>query len=270
MMVGEDWQKTERWQTAPPGKTVLSVRHLSRGNVVRDVSFDLHEGEVVGIAGLLGSGRTELVRAIFGLDPFDAGEIVVGGHGVDRPAPGLMKRHGMALTPEDRQRQGLVMIFSVRRNLTLACLKRIGVRGVLRMPREQALAREMVERLDIKTAGLDVIARTLSGGNQQKVVIGNWLNTQPQILIMDEPTRGIDIQAKEQIISLVRRLAAGGMAVLFISSELEEVLNVTDRILVMVHGRVITELARDEANLDQLLALVMEDSDNVSGIGCDH
>jgi ribose transport system ATP-binding protein len=270
MMVGEDWQKTERWETAPPGKTVLSVRHLSRENAVRDVSFDLHEGEVLGIAGLLGSGRTELVRAIFGLDPFDAGEIVVGGRRINRPAPRLLKRHGVALTPEDRQRQGLVMIFSVRRNLTLACLKRIGVRGVLRMPREQALAREMVERLDIKTSGLDVIARTLSGGNQQKVVIGNWLNTQPKILIMDEPTRGIDIQAKEQIISLVRRLAADGMAVLFISSELEEVLNVTDRILIMVHGRVVTELARDETNLDQLLALVMEDSNNGSGIGCDH
>ena len=171
-----------------------------------------------------------------------------------------MKAHGLALTPEDRKRQGLVLGFSVQDNLTLASFNRFSVQGVLQLGRRTELAREMVASLDIKTPGLGVATRTLSGGNQQKVVVGNWLNTLPEVLLMDEPTRGIDIQAKEQIFSLVRDLARRGLAVVFISSEIEEVLDVADRILIMNQGRISGEVKPDQTNLENLLAMVMEES----------
>jgi ABC-type sugar transport system ATPase subunit len=166
----------------------------------------------------------------------------------------------VGLTPEDRKRQGLVLLFSVQDNLTLASLKRFSIQGVLQRSRGTALAREMVKSLDIKTPGLGVATSTLSGGNQQKVVVGNWLNTLPEILLMDEPTRGIDIQAKEQIFHLVRDLASQGLAVLFISSEIEEVLDVADRILVMNQGYITGEVKPEEIDLEELLARVMEET----------
>jgi ribose transport system ATP-binding protein len=170
-----------------------------------------------------------------------------------------MKALGVGLTPEDRKRQGLVLPFSVRQNLVLASLHRISLRGILQPRREQSLAEQMVQNLQIKTPGVGVATRTLSGGNQQKVVIGNWLNTLPEVLLMDEPTRGIDIQAKEQIFYLVRDLAANGMAVVFISSEIEEVLDVSDRILIMNLGHITGEVKPSEVDLERLLELVMEE-----------
>ena len=215
---------------------------------------------MLGIAGLLGSGRTELVRAIFGLDKLDSGEVFVKGDLVANPTPVRMKARRIALTPEDRKRQGLVLPFAVQDNLTLASMNRFSVRGVLNRGRGSALAREMVNSLGIKTPGLGVPTTTLSGGNQQKVVVGNWLNTLPEVLLMDEPTRGIDIQAKEQIFTLVRNLARQGLAVLFISSEIEEVLDVADRILIMNQGRITGEVKPDEIGLEELLARVMEET----------
>ena len=259
MMIGADWQRTDWGAGGEVGEVKLSVRNLTRDGLLRDVSFDLRAGEVLGIAGLLGSGRTELVRAIFGRDPVDGGEIQVNGKKVAHPSPVTMKARGVGLTPEDRKRQGLVLPFSVQENLTLACLNRISVQGVLQKQRERALAREMVDSLGIKTPSLGVLTGTLSGGNQQKVVVGNWLNTLPSVLLMDEPTRGIDIQAKEQIFSLVRDLARRGIAVLFISSEVEEVLDVSDRILIMNRGRITGEVMRDAVNVEKLLEMVMEE-----------
>jgi ribose transport system ATP-binding protein len=215
---------------------------------------------VLGIAGLLGSGRTELLRAIFGLDAVDSGEVLVKGKRVEQPSPISMKASGVALTPEDRKRQGLVLNFTVQDNLTLASLNRFSVQGILQLARGAGLAREMVDSLDIKTPSLTVASRTLSGGNQQKVVVGNWLNTQPDVLLMDEPTRGIDIQAKEQIFSLVRDLARRGLAVVFISSEIEEVLDVADRILIMNQGRITGEVKPEATDLSRLLAMVMEET----------
>jgi ribose transport system ATP-binding protein len=252
MMIGADWQRTDWGAGGEVGEVKLSVRNLSRDGLLRDVSFDLRAGEVLGVAGLLGSGRTELVRAIFGRDPVDSGEIQVNGETVAHPSPTTMKALGVGLTPEDRKRQGLVLSFSVQDNLTLACMNRISVQGVLQKQRERALAREMVDSLGIKTPSLGVLTGTLSGGNQQKVVVGNWL-------LMDEPTRGIDIQAKEQIFSLVRELARRGIAVLFISSEVEEVLDVSDRILIMNRGRITGEVMRDAVNVEKLLEMVMEE-----------
>ena len=260
MMIGADWQRTEWGQRGQPGEVKLAVRGLNRQDLLHDVSFELRGGEVLGIAGLLGSGRTELVRAIFGLDKMDSGEVYVKGELVRDPTPLSMKAHGLGLTPEDRKRQGLVLLFAVQDNLTLASLNRFSIQGVLQRSRGTALAREMVKSLDIKTPGLGVATSTLSGGNQQKVVVGNWLNTLPEILLMDEPTRGIDIQAKEQIFHLVRDLASQGLAVLFISSEIEEVLDVADRILVMNQGYITGEVRPEEIDLEELLARVMEET----------
>lgn len=173
-----------------------------------------------------------------------------------------MKALGVGLTPEDRKRQGLVLPFTLQDNLTLASLARVSISGVLQRLRERALAQEMVDSLDIKTPGLRAPTITLSGGNQQKVVIGNWLNTQPDVLLMDEPTRGIDIHAKEQIFRLVRELAQRGIAVLFISSEVEEVLDVADRILIMNQGRITGETMPDAVDVEGLMTLVMEEIDD--------
>jgi ribose transport system ATP-binding protein len=262
MMIGVDWQRSEHVREREVGDVKLSVRNLNREGILHNLSFDLYGGEVLGIAGLLGSGRTELLRAIFGLDPIDSGEIYVGGRLIEHPSPITMKDHGVGLTPEDRRRQGLVMPFPVRQSLTLASLDRASDRGILRSRRERALAQEMVDNLQIVTASLEVKTETLSGGNQQKVVIGNWLNTLPDVLIMDEPTRGIDIQAKEQIFALVRDLADQGLAVLFVSSEIEEVLDVADRILIMNQGYITGEVKSDEIDIERLLAITMEEVDH--------
>ena len=262
MMIGADWQRTEWGEKGQLGEVKLAVRNLNRAGVLHDISLEVRGGEVLGIAGLLGSGRTELVRAIFGLDKVDSGEIYVKGEKILKLSPLNLKAHGLGLTPEDRKRQGLVLPFAVQDNLTMASLGRFSVRGVLRRARGKMLAKQMVDSLEIKTPSLSVSTSTLSGGNQQKVVVGNWLNTRPEILLMDEPTRGIDIQAKEQIFSLVRDLARHGLAVLFISSEIEEVLDVADRIVVMNHVRITGEVLPDQINLEELLAKVMEDTDS--------
>lgn len=263
MMIGSDWQKSHWQRQEQSGEVKLAVRNLNRGNVLKDVSFDLYEGEVLGIAGLLGSGRSELLRCIFGLDPMDSGEIWVMGERIANPSPLTMKQHHIGLTPEDRKHDGLVLVFSVRDNLTLASLDNLTKNGLLQRRRAQELAEAMVDGMAIKTANLEVATRNLSGGNQQKVVIGNWLNTRPEILLMDEPSRGIDIQAKEQIFELVRDLASQKMAVLFVSSEIEEVLDVSDRILVLNQGRITYEVKHDEINLEQLMSLAMEELEHV-------
>lgn len=259
MMIGVDWQRSQQQRASQLGEVKLAVRDLNRHGILHNVSFELRAGEVLGIAGLLGSGRTELLRAIFGLDPIDSGEIYVNNRRIARPKPNRMKACGIGLTPEDRKHQGLVLLFSVKNNLTLASLDRISDQGILRRRRERKMAEAMVRDIQIKTATLDVEARTLSGGNQQKVVIGNWLNTQPEVLIMDEPTRGIDIQAKEQIFNLVRKLAGQGLAVIFVSSEIEEVMDVADRILIMNQGYLTGEVKPQEIDLEKLFALVMEE-----------
>ncbi|KAA3656388.1 MAG: sugar ABC transporter ATP-binding protein [Chloroflexi bacterium] len=259
MMIGTDWTRSQFRQNGEPGEVKLAVRNLCQGETLRNVSFELRAGEVLGIAGLLGSGRTELLRTIFGLDSFDSGEIVVQETAVSHLTPRKMKTLGIGLTPEDRRRQGLVMPFSVKHNLTLASLNRVSKQGILQGKKETQVANGMVAKLDVKTAHLGVRTETLSGGNQQKVVVGNWLNTHPEILIMDEPSRGIDIQAKEQIFKLVRELARDGLAVLMVSSEIEEVLDVADRIIVMNSGTITHELNSAETNIEALLSLAMEE-----------
>ena len=242
---------------------VLKLQEINKSfsgvQVLHDVSFDLYEGEVLGIAGLLGSGRTEILRSIFGLDHFDSGSISINGEDISHPTPTAMKARGIGLTPEDRKAQGLILVMNVGDNLTLSCMERVSNHQIIFPQKKRQLAEEMVDALDIQTPSLEVKTRSLSGGNQQKVVIGKWLNSQVKILMMDEPTRGIDIHAKEQVYKLVRDLAESGISVIFVSSEIEEVLAVSDRVLVINQGRIIAEMPSYEAELEQVLALTMKE-----------
>jgi ABC-type sugar transport system ATPase subunit len=257
MMIGGEWKKSRSVHRGSSGAVRLSVDHAERRHYLHDVSFDLHEGEVVGIAGLLGSGRTELLRAIFGLDKLDSGTIAIDGKTVSRPTPIRMKSLGVGMTPEDRKAQGLVSVLSVAKNLTLSCLDRVSRYRLILPKRERSLADGMVAALSIRTPSIGVKARALSGGNQQKLVIGKWLNSQVKVLLMDEPTRGIDIEAKNQVYELVRNLAGQGISVIFVSSEIDEVLEVSDRILVLNQGRVVADVRAAEVTLERVLSIAM-------------
>ena len=258
MMIGDGWNKTFTYtKSSYSDEVILSVRNVSVEGYLRDVSLDLHQGEVLGIAGLLGSGRTELLEVLVGLRKPNSGTVTVNGNPVHKASPRSMRALGVGLTPEDRKLQGLVLPLSVEQNLVMSSMNRISRGGVLSPARSQSLAREMIDKLSVATSGLNTVVGTLSGGNQQKIVIGKWLNAQARVLLMDEPTRGIDIQAKDQVYRLVRSLAEQGVGVIFVSSELEEVLEVSDRILILNHGRITTELLGEEAKLDQVLALTI-------------
>jgi ABC-type sugar transport system ATPase subunit len=259
MMIGSEWKKSSSAPRASSGAVRLSISHATRKHHLRDVTFDLHEGEVIGIAGLLGSGRTELLRAIFGLDRLEAGSISVDGRVIARPTPIRMKSLGVGMTPEDRKGQGLVQALSVAKNLTLSCLERVSRNRVISLQKERTLADGMVTALSIRTPNLNVKARALSGGNQQKLVIGKWLNSQVKVLLMDEPTRGIDIEAKNQLYELVRSLAGRGISVIFVSSEIDEVLEVSDRILVLNGGRIVADVRAAQVTLEKVLAIAMSD-----------
>lgn len=262
MMIGRDWQSVSFEKSNVLAEEKFRVENLTRKGILKDINFSIKSGEIVGIAGLLGSGRTELVRAIFGIDKIDDGEIVINGKTVKNASPRIMKKNGIGMTPEDRRRQGFVPVFSIEKNLTLACLDRISNLGILSPFSEKTLSEKMVHDIQIKTPNLKIEADKLSGGNQQKVVLGKWLNTKPEILIMDEPTRGIDIHAKEQIFKIVKQLAADGMGILFISSEIEEVLSISDRILIMRQGRITDTVDPAEINISELMKLVMEEGLN--------
>jgi ABC-type sugar transport system ATPase subunit len=245
--------------TAARGPAVLEVRRLRVGDKVRDASFKLNQGEVLGVAGMLGSGRTEMLMAIFGATPFDEGEILVGSRLVRSPTPARMKRAGFGLAPENRKEQGLVLLLSTRDNVCLAALDRISARGIIWKARQRRVVDRTVRDLQLAVADVEQPVSTLSGGNQQKVVVGKWLNTQPRIMLFDEPTRGIDIQAKQQIFEIISGLSRQGISSIFVSSELEELLEVCHRILIMRKGRIVEEVAAQGLHLDKLFALCMED-----------
>jgi ribose transport system ATP-binding protein len=219
------------------GAELLRVESVSRGSRLRDVSFTLHRGEILGVAGLLGAGRTELARVIFGADAPETGRVLLDGEPLKLRGPADAIRAGIGLVPEDRKRQGLVLGCSVAMNLSLPQLDRMGQAGLVSRARERDLASRWIRELRIKTPSPATTALTLSGGNQQKVVLGKWLAAGADVLIVDEPTRGIDVAAKMEIYMLLDRLAAGGAGIIMISSELPEILGMSDRILVMHQGR---------------------------------
>jgi rhamnose transport system ATP-binding protein len=225
-----------------------------RGSGVNQVSLSVHAGEIVGLSGLVGAGRSELARTIFGLTPADEGEIRVRGKHVRISSPADAIGHGIAYVPEDRCRHGVVLDMPVSENVTLAALGMLSRFGVFDFGRERALATDYTQRLGIKTASIRALVSTLSGGNQQKVALSRWLVVNPSILVLDEPTQGIDIGAKSEIHALMRTLAAEGVAILMISSELPEILAMSDRIAVMHGGTIVDVLDRASATPERVLA----------------
>jgi len=245
--------------SGPVGEIVLRVDGLTRAGAFEEISFTVRAGEVVGLAGLVGAGRSEVARAVFGIDSYDSGTITVGDQQIPQGNVAAAMALGLALVPEDRQHEGLVLPMSVGDNLSLAVLSSLTRCGFVSRRCEQQLVERQIHDLSIKSPGTHVAAETLSGGNQQKLVLGKWLARRPRVLILDEPTRGVDVGAKSQLHRLIRQLARDGMATLMISSELPEILAVSDRILVMREGRLAGELAGRTATPEQVLALALPD-----------
>ncbi len=256
-MVGRDLETFYPKAERPPGEVRLSVRGLTRVGVFKDISFDVREGEIVALAGLVGAGRSEVARAIFGIDPLDAGEIMIGGQRLSAGSSAAAVRAGLALVPEDRRQQGLALDLSIARNASMTVLGRLVKHGLITARRETALANRWGTRLRLKAGDPNAPVGTLSGGNQQKVVLGKWLATGPKVLIIDEPTRGIDVGAKAEVYSALAELVRDGMAVLMISSELPEVLGMADRVLVMHEGRISADIARAEADEERIMAAAL-------------
>ena len=252
MMVGRTLEDNFPKVVVPQGRKLLEVRGLTRQGVIEDISFDVHAGEVVALAGLVGSGRTEIARCLFGADPHDAGTIVLDGHPLAKHGPREAIRAGLGLVTEDRKGQGLVLGMSVRENTSLAALPSLTSLGFIQSGREAQAAREYVKSLGTRTPSIEQKVKNLSGGNQQKVVLSKWLLTHSKVLILDEPTRGIDVGAKVEIYQLMNKLVSEGLGILMISSELPEVLGMADRILVMRGGRMVGEMSRAEATQEKI------------------
>jgi ribose transport system ATP-binding protein len=253
MMANRDISEHYPAKTRKRGAEILRVERVTRGDRLRDVSLTLHRGEVVGIAGLLGAGRTELARVIAGADVPDAGRILIDGAPVRVRNPRDAIRAGIGLVPEDRKQQGLVLSQTVASNLSLPQLPRLGRAGIVSRTRERNLAERWTRELRIKTPTIDTRVLTLSGGNQQKVVLGKWLAAGADVLIVDEPTRGIDVGAKMEIYVLLDRLAAGGAGILMVSSDLPEIMGMSDRIVVMHHGAVQAVFEAEDATQESVL-----------------
>jgi ribose transport system ATP-binding protein len=255
LMVGRDLSEKFPKEQLSRGAEVLRVEGLSREDRLQDISFSAYAGEVLGIAGLVGAGRTELVRAIFGADPIDGGEIYVDGKRAAIRSPQGAVQSGIGLLTEDRKQQGLCLQMSVRENITLSVLDRLTRGQMTNLRREAALTRRFIDGLAIKASSQDQLAINLSGGTQQKVVLSKWLATEPKVLIFDEPTRGIDVGAKVEIYLMINQLAKQGVAILMVSSELPEILGMSDRIMVIGGGRVQGFLAREEATEEKIMEL---------------
>ncbi|MEH0423544.1 sugar ABC transporter ATP-binding protein [Streptomyces sp. B21-083] len=267
LMVGRSIEQQYPREAAEAGTALLTVKGLTRDGVFHDVGFEVRAGEVVGIAGLVGAGRTEVARAVFGADPYDKGSVSVAGADVRGSDVGAAMAAGIGLVPEDRKGQGLVLDASVEENLGLVTLRAATRGGLVDLKGQRAAVAKVAERLGVRMAGLGQQVRTLSGGNQQKVVIGKWLLADTRVLILDEPTRGIDVGAKVEIYQLINELTAAGAAVLMISSDLPEVLGMSDRVLVMAQGRIAGELTAAEATQDSVMALAVSTPTSVGTTG---
>lgn len=259
MMFGETKVESRPVDLMESDEVLLRVQNLSRQGKFHDVSFELHKGEVLGIAGMLGAGRTELLKSIFGADPYDSGTIEFGGETMTHSSLKKMKTLGMALTPEDRKNEGLVLEASIANNLIYASLDQLSNGGFMNTREEKRFVDRQVDSLRIKVATAALPVSSLSGGNQQKVVVGNWLNTKPTVMMFDEPSRGIDVAAKQQIFKIMWEQSKKGVSSIMVSSELEELLEVCQRILIMVEGRIVREVNPDEMKIDDLYAMCMGD-----------
>lgn len=265
-MVGREIGEIFTKEPSTRGEPILSVRDLSRDGVYSGMNFDVHAGEVLGFAGLVGSGRTDVALAIFGIEPADSGEILLDGKSVNITSPHQAIDRGIAYVPEDRRQHGLVLPLSITANISLPRLSHyINNLGMIQQRQETQTAQEYRERFSIRTPSVDLLAGKLSGGNQQKVVLSKWLNTNPRLLILDEPTRGIDVGAKEEVHRLISDLAQQGIAILMISSDLPEVLAMSDRILVMREGRQAAIFDKQEATQETIMTAAMGRAKIVEG-----
>jgi rhamnose transport system ATP-binding protein len=254
MMVGREVSSVYPRRDKKPGGVALEVKHLAcRSAGVKDASLKVHYGEIVGLSGLVGSGRTQLAESIFGLTPKDSGEVLVAGKRVTFDSPRDAIQHEIAYVPEDRRKHGLVLEMSIAANTTLSSLSKISQFGMLKLNIENQSAGDFSRRLRVKTPSVDTLAGNLSGGNQQKVALARWLMTEPKILILDEPTQGIDVGAKAEIYALMNELAERGIAILMISSDMNEIIGMSDRVVVMSNGEVTGELDRSEATPESVL-----------------
>ena len=253
LMVGRRMENKYPWEAVPKGDVLLDVKHLTSEGVFRDISFNIRAGEIVGFSGLMGAGRTEVVRALFGLDPYDSGEITIKGRRREHLNVKQNIADGLVMLSEDRRRYGLIPIRSVMENVSLANLRKFIYKGRLHRKEERDAVTEQCRSMNVKTPTLETTVEALSGGNQQKVVLAKWMEVDPDILLMDEPTRGIDVGAKFEIYKLMIDLARKGKALLMVSSELPELLGMCDRIYVLSQGRITGELKREDFSAEQIM-----------------
>ncbi|MGO3885373.1 MAG: sugar ABC transporter ATP-binding protein [Mycetocola sp.] len=263
-MVGRDVTELFPKTEATIGEPLLEVTALRSPGVFEDISFTVRSGEIVALAGLVGAGRSEVARAIFGVDGYQSGSVHIGGVPVPKRRPTAAMKLGLAFVPEDRRKQGLVLDSSVARNTTSAIQRQLTKAGLITNRAENAATRIWASRLEVKTAALDTPVGTLSGGNQQKVVLGKWLATDPKVLIIDEPTRGIDVGTKSEVHRLLSDLAGKGLAILMISSELPEVLGMADRVLVMREGQLTAAINRADATAETVMFAATQSEENAS------
>jgi rhamnose transport system ATP-binding protein len=252
-MVGRELETLYPKSEVEPGEVILEVAHLTRKGVFEDISFQVRRGEILGFAGLVGAGRTEVARVVFGIDRADAGEIRIAGKPVRITSPGSAMKHGIAYVPEDRHQHGLIMDFSIARNMTLPILRQTSILGLMNQRREREVAQDYSAQLQVRSSGIEQLVRALSGGNQQKVVLAKWLITHPTVLILDEPTRGIDVGSKAEVHRIISQLARDGLAIILISSDLPEVLAMADRVLVMHEGRVAAEFVHADVDQEKVM-----------------
>lgn len=254
-MVGRELTERYPSRNSSYGETVLEVRDANRQGLFQNVSFTVRAGEILGFSGLMGSGRTEIMRAIFGLDRLDSGDILIRGKKIHIRKPDDALKHGIGFITEDRKNEGLVLDFSIRENMVLPNLFSFSARGFISIRKEKNFVDTLIKRLHIKTESAETEARNLSGGNQQKVVIAKWIGIGPNVLILDEPTRGVDVGAKREIYQLMNELTDRGVAIIMVSSELPEVLGMSDRIVVVHEGRITGELTKEEATQENIMIL---------------
>ncbi|MEG0373791.1 MAG: sugar ABC transporter ATP-binding protein [Enterococcus sp.] len=258
MMVGRPIQDLFPKVKVPSGEMIMDVKNLSSGKAVRDVSFSLYKGEVLGFAGLVGAGRSETMAAIFGIEKMDSGEITVDGKKIGHHQASDSIGLGIGFVPEDRKLQGLILGMAVRDNVTMSSLESVSKGGLIHSKEEKEVTNYYVDKLAIKTPGIEQKTENLSGGNQQKVVIAKWLATHPKILILDEPTRGIDVGAKKEIYMLMNTLVQEGVSIIMVSSELPEVIGMSDRIVVMNEGKINGIISREEATQEGIMSIILQ------------
>ena len=253
MMVGRELGERFPERNATIGEVKLTASGLTRNGHFEDISFELRKGEVLGIAGLMGAGRTEVAQSLFGYKKLQKGTILLNGKPVKISSPLQAKKLGFGYVTEDRKLEGLIVDFSVKDNLSLTNFNKVSSNGIIKANEEKTLYETMVKRLGVRTSGPNQAAKSLSGGNQQKIVIAKWLGIEPNVLILDEPTRGVDVGAKKEIYSIINELAEKGVAILMISSELPEIIGMADRVLVMHEGTLTAELQKDEMTQERIM-----------------